>query len=83
MFPEIDTPSVLVDLDVAEVNIDRFQAHCDAHGLAVRPHIKTHTHSDPKQIRVRAQEIGESALFKDAGAAADAISPTDSVLAVS
>ncbi|MEM9577601.1 MAG: D-TA family PLP-dependent enzyme [Pseudomonadota bacterium] len=42
MFPDIDTPAVLVDLDVAEANIDRFQAHCDSYGLAVRPHIKTH-----------------------------------------
>ncbi|WP_136659501.1 D-TA family PLP-dependent enzyme [Nitratireductor sp. XY-223] len=42
MFEEIDTPAVLVDLDIAEANISRFQAHCDAHGLAVRPHIKTH-----------------------------------------
>lgn len=42
MFPEIDTPAVLVDLDIAQANIDRFQAHCDAHRLAVRPHIKTH-----------------------------------------
>lgn len=42
MFPEIDTPAVLVDLDIAEANIDRFQTHCNAHGLAVRPHIKTH-----------------------------------------
>ncbi|MGC3938903.1 D-TA family PLP-dependent enzyme [Roseobacter sp. EG26] len=42
IFPEIDTPAVLVDLDVAEANIDRFQAHCDAYGLGLRPHIKTH-----------------------------------------
>lgn len=42
MFPAIDTPAVLVDLDIAEANINRFQAHCDAHGLPVRPHIKTH-----------------------------------------
>lgn len=39
-FPDIDTPGVLVDLDIAEANIDRFQAHCVKHGLAVRPHIK-------------------------------------------
>lgn len=42
MFSEIDTPAVLVDLDIAEANIERFQAHCDAHGLQLRPHIKTH-----------------------------------------
>ena len=42
MFPEIDTPAILVDLDIAEANIDRFQAHCDKYGLKLRPHIKTH-----------------------------------------
>ncbi|AHD11852.1 D-TA family PLP-dependent enzyme [Phaeobacter gallaeciensis] len=42
MFTTLDTPSVLVDLDVAEANIRKFQAYCNAHGLALRPHIKTH-----------------------------------------
>ncbi|MEK0164601.1 D-TA family PLP-dependent enzyme [Phaeobacter sp. A36a-5a] len=42
MFSQIDTPAVLVDLDIAEANIDRFQAHCDRHNLSLRPHIKTH-----------------------------------------
>lgn len=42
IFPELETPSVLVDLDIAEANIDRFQAYCDSHGLGLRPHIKTH-----------------------------------------
>jgi D-serine deaminase-like pyridoxal phosphate-dependent protein len=38
----LDTPAVLVDLDVAERNVDRFQAYADAHGLVARPHVKTH-----------------------------------------
>lgn len=38
----MDTPSVVVDLDVAEANIAKFQRYCDSHGLKVRPHIKTH-----------------------------------------
>lgn len=42
MFEQISTPSVLVDLDVAEANIARYQDYCDTHGLALRPHIKTH-----------------------------------------
>jgi D-serine deaminase-like pyridoxal phosphate-dependent protein len=42
MFFEIETPAVLVDLDIAEANIDRFQAYCTEHGLRNRPHIKTH-----------------------------------------
>ncbi|ABC21268.1 alanine racemase [Rhodospirillum rubrum] len=40
-FP-VDTPAVLVDLDVAERNIARHQAQCAARGLDNRPHIKTH-----------------------------------------
>ena len=42
MFDTIDTPSVLVDLDIAEANICKYQAYCDTYGIALRPHIKTH-----------------------------------------
>ena len=38
----IDTPAVLVDLDIAEKNIRDFQRYCDQHNLRLRPHIKTH-----------------------------------------
>ncbi|MFN3133421.1 D-TA family PLP-dependent enzyme [Roseibium sp.] len=41
-FEDIQTPAVLVDLDIAEANIDAYQAYCMKHGLALRPHIKTH-----------------------------------------
>ncbi|WP_424934453.1 D-TA family PLP-dependent enzyme [Amaricoccus macauensis] len=57
MFPDIDTPAVLVDLDIAEANIARFQAHCDAHGMKVRPHIKTH-----KQPRLARRQIEAGAV---------------------
>lgn len=56
-FPQIDTPAVLVDLDIAEANIDRFQAHCEAHGLQLRPHIKTH-----KLPRLARRQIAAGAL---------------------
>ena len=42
MLDSIDTPAVVIDLDVAEANIDRYQAYCDSHGIRLRPHIKTH-----------------------------------------
>jgi D-serine deaminase-like pyridoxal phosphate-dependent protein len=42
MFDQIDTPAVVIDLDVAEANIDRYQAYCNQHGIRLRPHIKTH-----------------------------------------
>ena len=38
----VETPAVLVDLGRAEANIAKLQTYCDEHGLANRPHIKTH-----------------------------------------
>lgn len=38
----IDTPAVLVDLNIAEKNIRDFQRYCYQHNLRLRPHIKTH-----------------------------------------
>jgi D-serine deaminase-like pyridoxal phosphate-dependent protein len=42
LFPELDTPAVLIDLDVAEANMARMQAVADAAGVRLRPHTKTH-----------------------------------------
>ena len=39
---ELETPCVLIDLDRVEENLKRAQAHADANGYALRPHIKTH-----------------------------------------
>ncbi|TWB29489.1 hypothetical protein FB001_12384 [Ensifer sp. SEMIA 135] len=36
----IETPAVLVDLDIARRNVLAFQAYADRHGIRVRPHIK-------------------------------------------
>lgn len=38
----LDTPAVVIDTAQVKRNIDAFQAYCDEHGMAVRPHIKTH-----------------------------------------
>lgn len=74
-FPQIDTPAVLVDLDIAEANIDRFQAHCDQHGLKLRPHIKTHKlpmiakrQLDAGAIGITCQKISEAeAMIAEGG----------------
>jgi D-serine deaminase-like pyridoxal phosphate-dependent protein len=42
MFPELSTPIPIVDLDRLERNLDRMASYASAHGLALRPHIKTH-----------------------------------------
>ncbi|MBI3968544.1 MAG: D-TA family PLP-dependent enzyme [Chloroflexi bacterium] len=39
---ELDTPSLVVDLDVMERNIARMAAYTARHGIALRPHTKTH-----------------------------------------
>jgi D-serine deaminase-like pyridoxal phosphate-dependent protein len=39
---ELETPVLTADLDAVERNISGMQAYCDEHGLALRPHIKTH-----------------------------------------
>lgn len=54
----MDTPSVVVNLDVAEANIAKFQQYCDAHGLKVRPHIKTHKLPDLAKYQIAQGAIG-------------------------
>jgi D-serine deaminase-like pyridoxal phosphate-dependent protein len=39
---EIDTPAIIVDLDILERNLDRVAAYTREHGLRLRPHTKTH-----------------------------------------
>lgn len=40
--PSLFTPAVVVDLERLENNMDRMQDQCSAHGVELRPHIKTH-----------------------------------------
>jgi D-serine deaminase-like pyridoxal phosphate-dependent protein len=38
----LETPAAIVDLDRLERNLDRAAAYATQHGLALRPHVKTH-----------------------------------------
>jgi len=42
LLPGLDTPALVIDLDVAEANARRMQSAMDAAGIALRPHAKTH-----------------------------------------
>ena len=42
LYPDLPTPTVLVDLDRMEGNIRRLQDLCDRHKVKLRPHMKTH-----------------------------------------
>ncbi|HUJ49236.1 MAG TPA: alanine racemase [Bryobacteraceae bacterium] len=39
---ELDTPAILIDLDVMERNLRRVAGYAQQHGLRLRPHTKTH-----------------------------------------
>jgi D-serine deaminase-like pyridoxal phosphate-dependent protein len=57
MFADLTTPIPVVDLDRLERNLDRMASYASAHGLALRPHIKTH-----KAPAVARQQIARGAV---------------------
>jgi len=55
---QIETPAVLVDLDIARRNVRAFQSYADKHGIRVRPHIKTHKLPQMAELQLEAGAIG-------------------------
>lgn len=55
---DLDTPSLLIDLDVMERNIARMAAYTRAHGLALRPHTKTHKVPEIAKQQLAAGAVG-------------------------
>jgi D-serine deaminase-like pyridoxal phosphate-dependent protein len=71
---DLETPSVLLDLDRVERNISRMQVRCDELGINFRPHIKTHKIPDLAQMQLDAgavgiacQKVSEAQIFAEAG----------------
>lgn len=71
---DLPTPFLTIDLDAVERNIARMQGYCDAHGLALRPHVKTHKMPLIAQLQLQAgargitcQKLGEAELMADHG----------------
>jgi len=50
----LDTPALIVDLDVMDANIDRIVATCRAQGVAWRPHCKAHKTPDIAKLQIAA-----------------------------
>ncbi|MCL6652654.1 D-TA family PLP-dependent enzyme [Agrobacterium rubi] len=70
----LSTPLALIDEDKMEANIQRVQSYMDSHGLAFRPHIKTHKIPAIAALQVKAgakgincQKVTEAEVFADAG----------------
>jgi D-serine deaminase-like pyridoxal phosphate-dependent protein len=75
---ELDTPAVVIDLDIVEANIKRAQDTLASHGLANRPHIKTHKipalakkQMEAGAVGITCQKLGEVEVMADAGVADD------------
>jgi len=71
---DLETPCVLIDLDIVEANLKRAQAEADRLGLRLRPHIKTHKlpRFAKRQLALGAhgitvQKLGEAEVMADAG----------------
>lgn len=71
---QLETPAAVVDLDKLEANIARFQRYLDEHGIANRPHIKTHKIPEIAHMQLKAgavgitcQKIGEAEVMAQAG----------------
>ena len=71
---DLDTPSLVVDLDVMEANLVHLQKYCDEHKIALRPHIKTHKipafaqkQMELGAVGIACQKLGEAEVMAKAG----------------
>lgn len=79
---ELDTPSLILDLDALEHNLDRYQRYYNEHGIGLRPHIKTHKtlalarmQIDRGAIGLTCQKVGEAEVMVGGGLFVDIMIP--------
>lgn len=71
---ELETPALIVDLDVMDRNLSRMADYCRAHHLRLRPHTKTHKIPElaKRQIEsgasgITVAKLGEAEVMLNAG----------------
>ena len=71
---DLDTPAVLIDVDVMERNLQSMSNYCAAHGLKLRPHTKTHKIPELALLQLRrgasgitVAKLGEAGVMADNG----------------
>lgn len=71
---DLDTPAVLIDLDVVDANITGMQAFADDEGFALRPHVKSH-----KSLAIAARQLatGARGVCVATGSEAEVMAATD------
>ncbi|MGO4533686.1 alanine racemase [Leifsonia sp. 2MCAF36] len=70
----IETPAVVIDLEVVDANITRMQGAITSRGVNLRPHVKSHKSVDLARRQLEAgavgitvSSVGEAEVFADAG----------------
>lgn len=71
---ELETPAILIDLDIMEANLQRVAGYARQHGLRLRPHTKTHKIPalGKRQVELGAvgltvAKVGEAEVMLDSG----------------
>jgi D-serine deaminase-like pyridoxal phosphate-dependent protein len=71
---DLDTPSIIVDLDIMDRNLSRMANYAREHNLLLRPHTKTHKIPElaKRQLAsgatgITVAKLGEAAVMLDAG----------------
>ena len=71
---ELETPALLIDLDIMEANLQRMSDYARQQGLDFRPHIKTHRIPEFAKMQVElgargvtVAKLGEAEVMSDAG----------------
>ena len=71
---DLETPVPIIDIDVVDRNLKRWQERCDKRGIANRPHIKTHKLVALAKYQmalgskgITVQKLGEAEVMADAG----------------
>jgi D-serine deaminase-like pyridoxal phosphate-dependent protein len=71
---DLDTPALLIDVDVMKRNVCRLSAYCRQHALQLRPHTKTHKIPELSHLQIAhgangitVAKLGEAEVMVDAG----------------
>lgn len=74
LVPELETPSVIIDLDVMDQNLSRMAQYSRSHNLKLRPHTKSHKIPElaKRQLAsgasgITVAKIGEAEVMLEAG----------------
>jgi len=74
LISELDTPAVIVDLDVMERNLSRMADYCRQHELLLRPHTKSHKIPELAKLQlssgatgITVAKLGEAEVMLNAG----------------